>query len=91
MNKTRLYLYLIVGGYLAYTGFDLAANAFQNKLENYLLFLAVGILFLIIGAALAIRSLRRIVRGEYEDPLQDPQEDSEEDQAEDSSDSTKES
>lgn len=77
MNKTRLYLYVIVGGYLAYTGFDLVQGAFAERPENYLLFIVIGIVFLVFGGILVIRSMGRIMRREYEDPLRDPLEEKE--------------
>lgn len=77
MNKTRLYLYVIVGGYLAYTGFDLVQGAFAERPENYLLFIVIGIVFLMFGGILVIRSMGRIMRREYEDPLRDPLEEKE--------------
>lgn len=68
MTKSRLYIYLIAGGYIVHTGIGLAKSALEERPENYLLYLAVGVLFTIIGAIFAVKSILRLSKGGYGAP-----------------------
>lgn len=84
MTKSRLYIYVIAGGYLAYTGFGLAKDALQQRPENYMLYLVIGILFAVIGGFFAVKSILRITKGDYADPMGELEDETQEDTKEDS-------
>ncbi len=65
MTKSRLYIYIIAGGYVAYTGAGLAKSALEQRPDNYMLYLIIGILFVAVGGFFAVKSVLRISRGDY--------------------------
>ena len=69
MSRSRVVFRVIVGGYLAYTGFSLVGNAMSDRPENYVLYTVIGILFLIIGVAWCASALIRFARHDYDDGL----------------------
>ncbi len=67
MTRSRLYIYILAGGYLAYTGFGLAKSALEQRPENFMLYLAAGIVFVVIGGFLAVKSIQKLIKNEYID------------------------
>lgn len=67
MTKSRLYIYIIAGGYVAYTGLGLAKSAVSQKPDNYMMYLAIGILFIALGGFFVIKSFLKLSRGDYAD------------------------
>ena len=59
-TQMSLLMYMVVGGYLLYTAWDLR-GAFQDG-PQFILFAAV---FVVIGAALAGYSIKKFVKKEY--------------------------
>lgn len=51
---------LVVGLYVVYLGCDLFLGAVQGKTDNNPLFLAIGILFVLCGIAIAVFSWKRM-------------------------------
>lgn len=68
MEKSRVFLRIIVGGYLAYLGGGLVKDALAEKPENYLLFIGAGILFLAIGLWWLVKAARIAMKHEYIEP-----------------------
>lgn len=69
MSRSRVFFRVIVGGYLAYTGFSLVGNAMKERPDNYILYTVIGVLFLVAGVAWCASALLRIVRHEYDDGM----------------------
>ena len=69
MSKSRVFFRLIVGGYLAYTGFSLVGNALSERPENYILYTGIGVVFTAVGVVWCALALLKIVRHEYDDGL----------------------
>ena len=63
-NKARNGLWLVVGAYLAYTGFTLAKNVLNDRPDNYMLLAAAGILFIGVGIAVVVRSVKELRKPE---------------------------
>ena len=70
-TKGRIMLMVIAGGYLAYLGGGLVSDAMKERPENYILYTAVGVLFLVIGAACCLFNLKKYIKHEYRDPFKD--------------------
>lgn len=66
-NKTRLYLYIVAGAYLAYTGFGLVKSAMAEQPDNFMLYMAIGAAFVIIGGFFAVKSILNISKGNDDD------------------------
>lgn len=90
MTKSRLYIYIIAGGYVAYTGIGLAKSALEQRPDNYMLYLIIGIFFVAFGGFFAVKSVLKISRGDYAgqpgDSGDGPQEDGNDDMQDDSKD-----
>ncbi|HIW83623.1 MAG TPA: hypothetical protein H9873_04800 [Candidatus Dorea gallistercoris] len=69
MSKSRVFFRVIVGGYLAYTGFSLVGNAMRERPDNYILYTVIGVLFLVVGVAWCAGALLKIARHEYDDGM----------------------
>lgn len=67
MTKGQLTLRIVAGGYLAYLGFGLARDAITKQMDNYVIFLTVGVIFMALGGVWCIQALRKYVRHDYED------------------------
>ena len=63
VTSTSYMLYVIAGGYLVYTGYQLCENLIKG-LDVQLGFVAAGIAFIIIGAALVVLGIRGYSRDE---------------------------
>ncbi len=86
MTRSRLYIYIIAGGYVAYTGYKLIKDAVAQRPDNYMLYLAIGILFIAIGGFFAIMSSLKVFRGDYVDSKKDSGDEPQEDTKEESDD-----
>ncbi len=88
MSKSRVFLRIIVGGYLAYLGGGLVKDAFIDKPEHYIGFMAAGILFLIFGLWWMLLGVKMAARHEYDDPddLDDSEDYDDDDAADDMAD-----
>lgn len=67
MNKSRVFLRIIAGGYLAYLGGGLVKDALADKPEHYIGFVAAGILFLAFGLWWMFMGVKMAARHEYDD------------------------
>lgn len=65
MTKSRLFLYIIAGGYVAYTGLGLSQNALAQRPDNYMIYLFIGVLFVAVGGFLAVYNARKLLKGDY--------------------------
>ena len=65
MTKSRLFIYIIAGGYVAYTGAGLVKSAVSQRPDHYMPYLVIGLLFVVIGAFFVIKSFLKLSRGEY--------------------------
>lgn len=83
-NKTRQGLWLVVGAYLAYTGFTLAKRVLEDKPDNSTLLLVAGVTFVGVGIAVVIRSIKELRKPEeeVEDTADEGEEDIEEEESE---------
>ena len=71
-GKTRDWLWIIVGGYLTYTGVQLVMDVMNQKPEGYIGFVVVGVLFAVFGIGLivyAIRNMTKPVEEELDEEL----------------------
>lgn len=59
-DSARYGLWLIAGGYLAYNGISLFRDAMQERPEHYILYSAVGVLFILFGIFLVIQAVKRL-------------------------------
>ncbi|MCI8561016.1 MAG: hypothetical protein HFH03_07860 [Dorea sp.] len=91
MIKSRLYIYIIAGGFLAYNGFGLAKSALTQRPENYIVYSVIGVLFIVIGGFIAVKNVLKISRGDYIDPMESLEEELLEDTKEDIEDKEPES
>lgn len=66
-NKAKQGLWMVVGAYLAYTGVTLVTGVWKERPDNYQLMIGFGVIFVIIGAGVAIRSLKNIMKPEEEE------------------------
>ncbi len=67
MSKGRVFLRIIAGGYLAYTGAGLLRDVLSEKPEHYIGFAAAGILFVVFGLWCMLMGLKA-AKHEYDDP-----------------------
>ena len=71
-GKTRDWLWIIVGGYLTYTGVQLVVDVMNQKPEGYIGFVVAGVLFAVFGIGLivyAIRNMTKPVEEELDEEL----------------------
>lgn len=66
-NKSRLYLYVAAGVYLAYNGIGLVRSAVTERPDNFVLYLGIGVIFVVLGGSFAIRSIRKLSKGNDDD------------------------
>lgn len=77
-NKTRQGIWLAAGAYLVYTGFQLVADMLKDRPDNYAGFMAAGIIFMVFGAAVVIRSIKAMRKPDEPDEGLDETEEDEE-------------
>lgn len=70
-DKGRNILWVIAGGYLAYTGGTLIVSVWQSKPNNMWIMLAFGVFFIVVGGAFLVAAAKRIYKGYKEAPLEE--------------------
>lgn len=65
MTRSRLYIYIIAGGYVVYTGFGLIKSALEQRPDNFLMYLAIGAVFVAIGGFFVVKSGLKLKNGDY--------------------------
>lgn len=70
-DRARSYLYIVAGGYLAYTGFGLAKNAVSERPDNFVLYAAIGVAFVVIGGFLAVKNILNISKRNDDDKTEE--------------------
>lgn len=78
MTKSRLYIYIIAGGYVAYTGLGLAKSALEERPDNYMMYLVIGIIFIAVGGFFGVNSVLKLSGGKYIDRKEETKDDSQE-------------
>ena len=61
-GKTRDWIWIIVGGYLTYTGVQLVMDVLNQKPEGYIGFVVAGVLFAVFGVGLIVFDLRNMTK-----------------------------
>ena len=61
-GKTRDWLWIIVGGYLTYTGVQLVMDVMNQKPEGYIGFVVAGVLFAVFGIGLIVYAIRNMTK-----------------------------
>ena len=65
--RRSLLIRILAGGYITYLGGKLLISSIKEQPENYILYVAAGIVFIIIGLIWLVRSGTKLVKKEYED------------------------
>ncbi|HJF94921.1 MAG TPA: hypothetical protein K8V82_09050 [Lachnoclostridium phocaeense] len=84
-GKTRDWIWIIVGGYLTYTGVQLVMDVLNQKPEGYIGFVVAGVLFAVFGVGLIVFAIRNMTKpvDEQEEEEQPSLEEQAEEQAKD--------
>ena len=84
-GKTRNWIWIIVGGYLTYTGVQLVMDVLNQKPEGYIGFVVAGVLFAVFGVGLIVFAIRNMTKpvDEQEEEEQPSLEEQDEEQAKD--------
>src|SRR5699024_10998560 len=61
-GKTRDWIWIIVGGYLTYTGVQLVMDVLNQKPEGYIGFVVAGVLFAVLGVGLIVFAIRNMTK-----------------------------
>ena len=61
-GKTRDWIWIIVGGYLTYTGVQLVMDVLNQKPEGYISFVVAGVLFAVFGVGLIVFAIRNMTK-----------------------------
>lgn len=78
-NNTRNTMMLIAGGYLVYLGYTLVADVIAEEMDNEILFLACGIVFILAGVYVVISRGKDILTVQYDmEETEESDEDAEE-------------
>lgn len=64
-KSTKRIVMVLIGAYLAYTGFDLTRSVIRSAEKNKWIFLAFAALFLVFGAAVIIMNIKALLQ-EYQ-------------------------
>ncbi|MFI3172490.1 MAG: hypothetical protein R3Y58_09030 [Eubacteriales bacterium] len=70
-EKTRATLFVVVGAYLAYTGISLITDVIADKPDNMLLFIVMGVIFVVVGIYVMITKGKAIMNKEFDEPVDD--------------------
>ncbi len=70
MSRISVFVRILAGGYLVYLGYGLARHPMENGDPNYLIYMAIGIIFIVGGAAIFINGMLHMIRHDYDDRLQ---------------------
>lgn len=77
-GKSRNTMMLIAGGYLVYLGYTLISDVVTTEMDNEILFVVFGVLFILAGGYVVFQRGRDLIQLNYE-ALAEPEE-SEEDE-----------
>lgn len=72
MTKGWLFLRIVAGGYLAYTGGGLVKDALMERPDSYVLYASIGFVFVVLGLWWAVRGVVMAVKHEYIEPGEEP-------------------
>ena len=61
-GKTRDWIWIIVGGYLTYTGVQLVMDVLNQKPVGYIGFVVAGVLFAVFGVGLIVFAIRNMTK-----------------------------
>lgn len=61
-NSTRQIVMVLIGAYLAYTGFDLTTAVIGSSEKNKWIFLVFAVIFLVFGVALIIMNIKAFIQ-----------------------------
>lgn len=61
-GKSRDWIWIIVGGYLTYTGVQLVMDVLNQKPEGYIGFVVAGVLFAVFGVGLIVFAIRNMTK-----------------------------
>lgn len=65
--KSSLFIRIVAGAYVIYLGGKLISSSVADKPENYILFIAAGVIFAAIGLYWLVGSVVKMVKKEYRD------------------------
>lgn len=65
--KSSLFIRIVAGAYVIYLGGKLISSSIADKPENYILFIAAGVIFAAIGLYWLVGSVIKMVKKEYRD------------------------
>ena len=65
--RSSLLIRILAGGYITYLGGKLLISSIKEQPDNYILYVAAGIVFIIIGLIWLVKSGSKLVKKEYED------------------------
>ena len=65
--RSSLLIRILAGGYITYLGGKLLISSVKEQPDNYILYVAAGIVFIIIGLIWLVKSGTKLVKKEYED------------------------
>ena len=60
-QKTRRMLMAVAGAYLVYVGGTLAYNVIQTRPDKFIIFILIGIIFVIVGALTAVANFKEFL------------------------------
>ena len=65
--KSSLFIRIVAGAYVIYLVGKLISSSIADKPENYILFIAAGVIFAVIGLYWLVGSVVKMVKKEYRD------------------------
>lgn len=65
--RSSLIIRVLAGGYITYLGGKLILSSIKEQPDNYILYVAAGIAFIIIGLLWLVKSGAKLLKKEYED------------------------
>lgn len=74
MRKGQLMMRIVAGGYLAYIGFDVARDVIAKQPDNYVIYLIISIIFMVVGGIWCVQALKKYVKHDYVDIWRDDKE-----------------
>lgn len=74
-EKSKQMIHLIAGVYLIYLGVNLVTGVVEERPGNMVFMIVAGVLFVVIGAAFSVLSIKRM-RMKEEDSAEDPADES---------------
>ena len=67
MSKGQLMMRIVAGGYLAYVGFGIARDVIAERPDNFVIYLIVSIIFMVLGGIWCVQALRKYIKHDYVD------------------------